>query len=254
MSRIVADNMSVALPIIGTSRSFRSALLSNKVGGLLKIGDGTATERGPVIVHALENLTFSLEKGDRLGLIGHNGAGKSTLLRVLAGRYPPTSGTLTIEGSVMPLLSLGSGIDGDFTGYDNIQFYGLYLGLSKKEIAQRTRDIAEFTELGDFLNLPVRTYSSGMLLRLTYAIATSMDPEILLIDEIFGAGDASFYLKAKQRMERMLEASSILVLATHSTALISEYCNKGCVLDKGRILFLGPTSEALKYYSEHISR
>ncbi len=250
MSYITADNVSLDLPIIGAARSFRSHLLVNKVGGLLRVG--SKAENEIVKVQALKDLTFRLERGDRLGLIGHNGAGKSTLLRVLAGTYRPTSGSLKIKGNVMPLLSLGSGMDGDFTGYDNIMLYGLYLGLSRQQIAARTREIADFTELGDFLSLPIRTYSAGMLLRLSFAVATSMDPEILLVDEIFGAGDASFYVKAKHRMETMLEKSSILVLATHSVSLITDYCNKTGVMQKGQMAFFGPTAEAIEYYKKHI--
>jgi ABC-2 type transport system ATP-binding protein len=255
MSRIVAKNLSVDFPVIGASRSFRSEVLAGKVGGLLRrSGTGAEPTGGIVKVQALEDLTFWLEEGDRLGLIGHNGAGKSTLLRVLAGSYKPTRGTLEVDGSVVPLLSLGVGMDNDFNGYDNILFYGLYMGLTRKEIAERSRDIAEFTELGDFLNLPTRTYSAGMLLRLSFAIATSIAPDILLIDEVFGAGDASFYDKAKKRMEKMLEASSLLVIATHSMAIIADYCTKGAVMDKGRLAFLGSTADAIKYYNDHINR
>jgi ABC-2 type transport system ATP-binding protein/lipopolysaccharide transport system ATP-binding protein len=241
--------MSVAFPVTGASRSFRREILVGTVGGLFQ-ANRTNTGVDVYSVTALHELDFELADGDRLGLIGHNGAGKSTLLRTLAGCYWPTSGTLDVEGRVMPLLSLGCGIDGDFTGLENITLFGLHLGLSRKEIAERTEDIVAFTELGSFLHLPVRTYSAGMLLRLTFAVATSVKPDILLVDEVFGAGDVTFYDKAKRRMETMLAASNIFVLATHGLNLVQDYCNKACVLEKGRCIFLGPAADAVKFYQE----
>jgi ABC-2 type transport system ATP-binding protein len=252
-SSIKARNMCVEYPIIGAARSFRSEFLVGKVGGLIRPpGDGGSSSK-LVVVQALQDITFDLVEGDRLGLIGHNGAGKSTLLRTLAGRYIPTSGLLEVTGAIMPLLSLGTGMDGDFTGYENITLYGLYLGMSHAQIAEVVDDIAEFTELGDFLNLPMRTYSAGMQLRLTFGIATAFHPDILLVDEVFGAGDASFYNKAKVRMEKMLERSSIFVLASHGLSLIEQYCNKACVLDKGRLIFMGDCQDAIRFYQEKVA-
>ncbi len=239
--------MSVEFPVVGASRSFRREILVSTVGGLFRT-DRTHAGTDVYSVTALRDINLELADGDRVGLIGHNGAGKSTLLRTLAGCYWPTSGRLSIDGRVMPLLSLGCGIDGDFTGLENITLFGLHLGLSRKEIAERTEDIAAFTELGSFLHMPVRTYSAGMLLRLTFAVATSVKPDILLIDEVFGAGDMTFYDKAKRRMETMLAASNVFVLATHGLHLVKDYCNKACVLEKGRCVFLGPASCAIKFY------
>ena len=244
--------MSVEFPVVGASRSFRREILASTVGGLFRT-KRSAGGAGAYSVTALHELNFRLADGDRLGLIGHNGAGKSTLLRTLAGCYWPTSGTLDMDGRVMPVLSLGSGIDGDFTGWENITLYGLHLGLTRAELAQRRDDIVAFTELGSFLHIPIRAYSAGMLLRLTFAVATSINPEILLVDEVFGAGDAAFYNKAKRRMENMLAKSNIFVLATHSLALVQDYCNKACVLDKGRCAFFGPTADAISVYQELVA-
>jgi ABC-type polysaccharide/polyol phosphate transport system ATPase subunit len=252
-SSIVAENLSVEFPIIGAARSFRSELLVSAVGGLIKRPGSGGTKSRMVVVEALKDISFSLTSGDRLGLIGHNGAGKSTLLRTLAGRFMPTSGTLTVTGKIMPLLSLGVGMDGDFTGYENITLSGLYMGMSHKEIDSVIDDIADFTDLGDFLNLPMRTYSAGMQLRLSFAIATAFHPDILLVDEVFGAGDASFYQKAEKRMETMLEKSSIFVLASHSIGLIQQYCNKACVMEKGRIAFIGDSKDAIQFYNESLA-
>lgn len=248
MSKVKANNLCVDFPGIGITRSFRHEMLVNKVGGIFNTE--LKGERKEIIkISAIKNLSFELNTGDRLGLIGHNGAGKSTLLRTLAGCYVPTAGSLDIDGSVMSILSLGAGMDLDFTGYENIRLYGLHLGLSHSEIQDRIADVAEFTELGPFLDMPVRTYSSGMMLRLSFAVVTSINPEILLIDEVFGAGDAKFYNKAKERMEALLEKSSLLVLATHSGALIQEYCNKALVLAEGQEIFYGDAQEGIDFYN-----
>lgn len=251
---IVAENVSIELPIIGAARSFRSEMLVGKVGGLLRKTGGNESSSRRISVSALQDLSFKIEPGDRVGLLGHNGAGKSTLLRVLARLYAPTSGRLRIDGRVTPLLALGTGMDNEFSGYDNIVINGLYLGYSKKDIEARIKQIAEFTELGEFLHLPIRTYSSGMLLRLSFAVATSIEPDILLVDEVFGAGDASFYDRAHQRMDKLVRDSNIFVLASHSTALITQYCNKAVVMEKGRMAYFGPTDEGISHYNAMSAR
>jgi ABC-type polysaccharide/polyol phosphate transport system ATPase subunit len=252
MTRITAEDMSVEFPVVGASRSFRREILVSTVGGLFR-KDKSQAGADTFSVTALHEISLQFKDGDRVGLIGHNGAGKSTLLRTLAGCYWPTSGTLTVDGRIMPVLSLGCGVDGDFTGLENITLYGLHLGLSRKEIAEKTEDIAAFTELGSFLHLPVRAYSAGMLLRLTFAVATSVKPDILLIDEVFGTGDTSFYEKARRRMETMLAASNVFVLATHGLHLVKEDCNKACVLEKGRCVFFGPVQDAIAFYEERVA-
>lgn len=249
--KITATNLSLEIPVIGASRSFRTEFLAASVGGLLKLSNAYTGQRG-VFVNALHDLTFDCVQGDRVGLIGHNGAGKSSLLRVLAGNYPPTSGELLVHGRVMPILALGTGMDGDFTGRENILINGLHLGLTVEEIKELMDEIIDFTELGEFIELPTRTYSAGMLLRLSFAVSTAMKADILLIDEIFGAGDANFFEKAKRRMENMVYQSSILVLASHGLGLLQEYCTKGCVMDKGQIAFFGPIEDATKFYLDNL--
>jgi ABC-2 type transport system ATP-binding protein/lipopolysaccharide transport system ATP-binding protein len=249
MTRIAAEGMSVEFPVVGASRSFRREILAGTVGGLLR-ANRSATGADVYSVTALRDLSFEFADGDRIGLVGHNGAGKTTLLRTLAGCYWPTSGSLAIDGNVTPLLSLGCGIEGDFTGLENITLFGLHLGMTRAEIEERKDEIAAFTELGSFLHMPLRTYSAGMLLRLTFAVATSSTPDILLVDEIFGAGDRTFYDKARRRMEATLESSNVFVLATHALDLVKDYCTKGCVLEKGRCVFLGSSSDAIRFYQE----
>ncbi|MDW8221934.1 MAG: ABC transporter ATP-binding protein [Gemmatales bacterium] len=168
-------------------------------------------------VQALKNLSLDFREGDRVGVIGHNGAGKTTLLKLLAGIYPPTSGQLDIEGRVSTLLDIGVGIESDATGWANIAYRSYLQGLTPKEVRQRRQRIAEFSELGEFLNVPVRFYSSGMLVRLCFSIATEIEPEILLIDEILSAGDLSFQEKAHRRILELIHNSRLLVIATHDT-------------------------------------
>jgi len=250
MSRILAENISIEFPVIGADRSFRKEVIGGKVGGLFR-RKASGSQR-LTTVKAVSNLSMDLRDGDRLGLIGHNGAGKTTTLRLLLGNYWPTKGKLIIEGNCVPLLTLGLGMDQDFPGTENIFLCGHMLGLTKKELDEQFDDICAFTELGEFLNLPIRTYSAGMLLRLSFAIVTASTPDILLLDEIFGTGDAAFHAKAKARMDNMLERTNILVFASHSLPLIREQCNKVCVMDKGQSIFLGDLEEGIAFYENHV--
>lgn len=224
MAHLIGNDIILDFPSVPSERSLRKELfkagvktLSSRLGGDRINADEKRHFR------ALNNLSFTIKDGDRIGLIGHNGAGKSTFLKLLTGSYFPTQGTLDRSGKVMPLLNLGVGMNSDFSGLENITLCGLYLGIKPAVMRAKVEEIAEFTELGQFLSMPVRTYSAGMLLRLTFAIATCSDPEILLLDEVFGAGDARFYEKAKARMEKTMSNAKILLLATHSPSLISEY-------------------------------
>jgi ABC-type polysaccharide/polyol phosphate transport system ATPase subunit len=246
MASIRLENVTVDFPIYETIRSFKRDLLQ-KAGGLIKHDAKHATR---VVVRSLDNVSFEIEHGDRLGLVGHNGAGKSTMLRVLAGVYEPVSGRVLREGKVSPLLNTSPGMVADDTGYENIFTCGLYLGMTVREIEGKVNDIVEFTELGEYLALPVRTYSSGMLVRLGFAIATAIDPEILLLDEGLGAGDARFAERAQKRIDALIQRSSILVLASHSDALIRSMCNKAVLMDQGRALTVGPVDEVLAVYHE----
>ncbi len=245
LARIKLDKVTLDFPILDATRSFRKSLLGGGIGGLISQRNGGSRH---VTVRALDAITMDINDGDRLGLIGANGAGKSTLLRVLAGIYPPTSGQCTVEGRVSSLLGIGLGMDVDDTGLENIRSIGLFLGMSPREIREKTEEIASFSELGDYLGLPVRIYSSGMMLRLSFAIATAIDPDILLLDEGLGAGDASFAEKAKRRVDDLVARSSVLVLASHSDALIREMCNRAALLSHGRVEAIGDVDEVLGTY------
>ena len=245
MASIVVSNATVDIPIFdNTSRSLKKAALGYSIGGVLGGRDHKA-----VIVRALSNVSLHLKSGDRLGLIGPNGAGKSTLLRVLAGIYEPTQGTVNIAGKVAAMFEMGLGMNNDATGFDNIRMGGLYLGMSLKEIDAKLPDIAAFSELGDFLNLPVRTYSLGMRTRLTFSLVTSVDPEILIIDEGISAGDAEFMQKAEGRLLGLVQRANILVLASHSLPLITELCSRCAILKHGEITKIGSTKDVVKEYS-----
>ena len=242
MAVIELRNVGLHLPVIGAdARMLRKVIFKRYVGSRV-------AEEGIVIVKALENISVSIEEGDRVGLIGHNGAGKTTLLRVFAGVYPPTGGTVSVRGRVSALLSPGLGVDMEDTGYQNIRNMGLILGMSAKEIDAKFDEIAEFTELGGYLALPVRTYSAGMYLRLTFAVVTSIEPDILLLDEGLGAGDARFAARAQQRVNALLARANVLVIASHSEEIIRKNCNKALLLDQGSLIFYGPVGEAFEAY------
>ena len=221
---------------------------------LVNVGSAVAKrveigQQGITIVHALSDLNLDIGDGDRIGLIGPNGSGKSTLLRLLAGVYEPTAGTIRIEGQPTPLLDLTLGVDIDATGRDNIRLRGLALGLPLKEIIAREDEIAEFTQLGDHIDLPVRTYSSGMLLRLAFGVATCVPSDIFVIDEVIGVGDAAFMERASARFRGVIDQTSILVLASHAPAILQQFCDKGLVLEEGKQMFFGPIDEAVAFYN-----
>lgn len=201
-------------------------------------------------VRGLDRVDLTLREGDRVGLIGRNGAGKTTLLRVLSGIYEPTSGSISIRGRVSSLTDIMLGMDGDASGYDNISMRGMFLGLTKSESRALVSDIEAFTELGEHLSLPVRTYSSGMVLRLAFAISTSIRPDILVMDEMIGAGDIHFRDKARRRLDAMLESVKILAIASHDNGIIRGFCNKAVLLDEGKIVCAGDTEMVLSRYEE----
>jgi ABC-type polysaccharide/polyol phosphate transport system ATPase subunit len=211
---------------------------------LLRLGTGgrIEAEAGHVnLVTALKDVSFELRDGDAVGLVGHNGAGKTTLLRAMAGIYTPVQGRVASEGRLATVFEIGAGMDPELSGYENIVRMGLMMGMSATEARQKIPEIEDFTELGDFLQLPVRTYSSGMTMRLMFAVATSIQPEILLIDEMFGTGDAAFQEKARQRMKSLISASKIFVFASHSHELIREHCQRLFVLEHGKLYEKGFT-------------
>ncbi|SAK93880.1 ABC transporter-like protein [Caballeronia arationis] len=207
---------------------------------------------GVIVVRAIDNVDLRLESGDRIGLIGHNGAGKSTLLRIMAGIYAPTHGTVSCDGKIVPLLDISLGMDENSTGLQNIRLRGLLLGMSDSEIQSKQEEIAEFCELGDYLDLPLRTYSSGMRVRLAFAVSTAVDADILLLDEVMGVGDASFMNKAKARLQDLHHRSEIVVLAMHANAEIRRMCNKVLWMERGRVRAFGPTEEVVSAYEAQV--
>jgi ABC-type polysaccharide/polyol phosphate transport system ATPase subunit len=201
-------------------------------------------------VRALENINLSIREGDRLGIVGHNGAGKSTMLKLLAGVYPPTRGTRTVRGQVSSLFDLALGFEPEGSGWENIAYRGYLQGETPKTLRAKFDDIAEFSELGEFLNSPVRHYSSGMLVRLAFAVATAIDPEILLVDEVLSAGDLAFQKKCRRRMEEMIARAHLIVMVSHDLEALVRFCNRAIWLDHGQIRMAGATSEVVAAYSE----
>lgn len=244
MAFIRLAGVSVEFPIYsGGSRSLRKLVLHSTTRG--NIGHD-AHDRLSVL--ALNEVDLDINHGDRIGLIGANGAGKSTLLKVLAGIYEPTRGRIHTSGRVAALLSSSLGLNLDSTGRENIVMRGMYMGVQPRDMRGRIDVIAEFTELGYYLDMPVRTYSAGMVIRLCFAVATAFPPEILLMDEWLGAGDAAFLQKAQQRMADFVGESAILVLASHSTALLKQWCNRAILLESGRITASGTVDEVAETY------
>jgi lipopolysaccharide transport system ATP-binding protein len=233
MTIVKASNLVVEFPIYGMSsnRSLKKSLVNIATGGVLA---KDAANR--VLVRALDGLDFEFREGDRVGLIGHNGSGKSTLLQVLAGIYEPMGGSLEIHGRVTSMLGITLGMDSEVTGLENIYLRGRIMGLNRKQIEERLDDIAEFAGIGDYLHLPMRTYSSGMSMRLAFAIATSADADIVLMDEWLSVGDAEFVDKAKRRLTDMVNNARLVVIASHDAAMIKEQCSTILKLEHGKIV------------------
>lgn len=249
MSYIRLRHVSVDFPIYqGSSRSLKKALIATSTrGNLAKDGLDRVT------VRALSDLSFDLTDGDRLALIGPNGAGKTTLLKVLVGVFEPTHGTCITSGSISSLLDTSVGLQGDATGRENIILRGMFMGIRPRDMRDMAADIAEFTELGHYLDMPVRTYSAGMMIRLAFAISTCIPPDILIMDEWLTAGDAKFLEKAQRRIEGFVKNSSILVLASHSMGLIEQWCNVGILLNHGQIATMGPVKETVAAYQQLVA-
>jgi lipopolysaccharide transport system ATP-binding protein len=244
VAQIKFEDVSIEIPIFNaTGRSLTSKILEVATGGKLD-----ADPNGRVMVRALSHISFELNDGDRVGLVGHNGAGKSTMLRALSGVYAPSKGKATISGEIGSLIDISLGINPEATGRENVFVRGQLLGLTKKEIAERYDEIVEFAELGDFMAMPVRTYSSGMHLRLAFAVSTVVRPEILLMDEWLSVGDENFKHKAEARLTEMVDATKILAIASHSRELIEKVCNRVIWLEHGQVKMDGPVSEVLPVY------
>lgn len=244
MACVEINNLTLTYPAIKHGSSLRNEIMQGVIGGVL----ARKNDESLIQINAINNFSFRFEDGDRVGLIGHNGAGKTTLLKAIAGIYRPTSGSIRIDGSIGTLFDHGLGIDPEETGRENILFY---LRLSCPDVTDfraMAQEVAEFTELGEFLDLPVRTYSAGMKIRLTFGLATVTSSSILLMDEVIGAGDAGFYIKAEQRLKKISDAARIIILATHSIDLIREWCQKVVWMEKGTIKLAGTTDDVIAEY------
>ena len=243
---ITLTDLSLDFPVYGTpSNVSERRTLKSVIGGATR-----RIAKHHISVTALDGINLHISGGSRYALIGANGAGKSTILRVMSGIYHPTGGSASIYGRVSTIFDLNAGTDPNLTGYQNIWRVGYLHGMTREQIDQKLDEIIEFAELGDFLDMPNRTYSSGMMTRLAFAICTMSQPDILLIDETFGTGDASFREKAEKRIARMIEDSKILVFASHSRDLLQRFCTRGILMSRGRIEMIGDLERVLDCHEQ----
>ncbi|MBA8666292.1 ABC transporter ATP-binding protein [Holosporaceae bacterium 'Namur'] len=243
MSYIKLQSVNVDFPIYNAkSRSLRGHILST-IGGRIE------QSHDRVVVRALSNINLEINEGDRVAVIGHNGAGKTTLLRVLSGIYEPTAGSIEIKGKISSLTDIQLGMDADATGYENILLRGIFMGMTPKEIEQKAEEIIQFAALEEFINMPLRTYSSGMYLRLAFAVSTCIEPEILILDEMIGVGDKNFMEKAKQRVSKLIGQSKIMILSSHDTSLLQKFCNKAIYMKHGEIMELGNINNVIEKFT-----
>ena len=250
MPSISLREVSVDLPIYNSKgRSLKSSIVSRAVGGKM-IDD---RDRNITVIRALDQVTLKLDHGSRVAGIGSNGAGKTTLLRVMAGIYPPSSGKVDVDGRAICLTDLSFGMDTEATGLENIRIRGTLFGLGHKEIDKIIPNVAEFTELGEYLKLPIRCYSQGMMLRLGFAISTAIQPDLILLDEIIGAGDAAFAKKAQERLNTMIDRASILVLASHDPTIVARLCTSAIWLAQGSVVEQGAPAEIIERYSASLN-
>lgn len=244
MASLNLENVTVDFPVYNASaRSLKNQVLSFATGGAIG-----SSENGTVTIRGVDNVSLSLNDGDRLGLVGHNGSGKTTLLRVLTGVYEPSGGNIDINGHCTALINISLGIDLEATGRQNIALRGALLGFSKQELATQKEEIEEFSGLGGFLDMPVRTYSSGMQLRLAFSISTVLQPEILIMDEWLSTGDEDFKDKATKRMQDLVNQTKILILASHSRELLLNNCNRIIWLEHGKIRMDGEAADVADAY------
>ena len=232
MSTIRAESLVVEFPIYGAkSRSLKNTMIRAATGGVLAKDAGDR-----VVVRALDQITFEWKEGDRIGLVGHNGSGKTTLLRAIAGIYEPIGGSILVEGRVASMLSLMLGMEAEATGYENIFLRGATMGLTRAQIEEIVDDVCAFSELGEYIDMPMRMYSSGMAMRLGFAISTSVKADILLMDEWLSVGDEAFAEKSKRRLSELIDRAKILVLASHSPEVIRANCSRVIRLEHGRVV------------------
>ncbi|WP_018689344.1 ABC transporter ATP-binding protein [Ahrensia kielensis] len=244
MPHIELNAASVQFPIYNAkTRSLKNKFLQATTGGFIN-----EEQDGRLVINGLNNITLSIHDGERVGLIGHNGSGKTTLLRVLSGIYIPNSGLATISGECVSLINISLGIDQEATGRDNIRLRAAMMGVSRHQLEQEYDNIAEFSGLGEFLDMPFRTYSSGMQMRLAFSVSTSIKPEILIMDEWLSTGDEDFKAKAEQRMSELVSNAHILILASHSRDLLLNNCERLIWLEHGSIRMDGPAEEVATAY------
>lgn len=244
MPHVKLEQVGVEFPVFhAASRSVKNRLVQVATGGRIDDNDGRQ-----LVVRSLEKINVEIAEGERVGLIGHNGAGKTTLLRVLSGIYEPTSGHARIDGRTVSLINIGLGIDPEATGRQNIRLRAALMGMSRSEFEDCYEEVAAFTELGEFLDMPFRTYSSGMQLRLAFSISTAINPEILIMDEWLSTGDESFRSKANERLQKVVETTKILVIASHSRHLLEENCTRILWLEHGTVKMDGEPGKVLNAY------
>jgi len=245
---IKLTNVHLRYPVMGLKSHSLQMELSTKVGGIFGSTKDSTTE----FVHALNDISLTIDNGERLGILGHNGAGKTTLLRVLAGVYPPTSGTAEIDGKISAMTDFSLGMDPNVSGYKNIIFRLVFMGYSYEDASNACEEIIEFSELGEFIHMPTRTYSTGMFLRLAFAISTHFTPDILILDEVIGAGDESFREKALARLDSLFKDARIVVLSSHDLAAIEKYCSKVIVMKHGEVIYSGEPTQAIEFYKQSV--
>lgn len=244
MAKIALDDVSLTFDVRQTSK------ITLKEFVVQRMFRRAARQR--MQVRALQNVSFSVEEGQRVGIIGHNGAGKSTLLRLLAGIYPPTLGQRLVEGHISSLFDITLGFESEASGWENIGFRSYLQGETPKSIKDKIRPIAEFSELGDFLNMPVRYYSAGMAVRLAFSIATAIEPEILLVDEVLSVGDMAFQDKARRRMYEMMSKAKIIVMVSHDLGSIKKLCNRVIWMEHGTVRQIGPAASVIAAYTRSV--
>jgi ABC-type polysaccharide/polyol phosphate transport system ATPase subunit len=245
MARIELDDVSLTFRVRKNSRITLKEFL---VGQLFR------RSKHPVMrVNALRNVNLEIRQGDRVGILGHNGAGKSTLLKLLAGIYPPTSGRLTVQGRISSLFDISLGFEPEANGWENISYRSYLQGETPRTVRRKKAAIAEFSELGEFLNMPIRYYSAGMVVRLAFSIATAIDPEILLVDEVLSVGDMAFQIKARERMMEMMERAHLMVVVSHDMDSLTRLCNRAVWMDHGQLLRAGPAEDVIAAYKASVS-
>jgi ABC-type polysaccharide/polyol phosphate transport system ATPase subunit len=246
MARIELDHVSLTFRVKG----HRLTLKEHFINRLLFRRPAQAS----MTVRALQDVSLQIGPGERVGIVGHNGAGKSTLLKLLAGIYPPTGGRRVVEGQISSLFDIALGFEPEGTGWENILYRGYLQGESPAGIRGKIKAIAEFTELGESLDRPVRHYSAGMLVRLAFAIATAVEPEVLLVDEVLSVGDLAFQEKARQRMRDMLARAELIVMVSHDLASLRKFCLRGIWMDHGRVRLDGPMEDVARAYAASVTR